>query len=474
MGGKLVYAIPGNPDTLDPQMTSGTLTFQCVKSVYDTLVEADQRGNIIPALAESWDLSQDELTLSLHLRQGVKFHNGDTLTAADVKASFERLLSDESRSPHKTKFELINAIEIPDHTTVRLILSRPYAPLLRNLAGGAASILPRRAIQEGHEFSTHPIGTGPFVFKEWIRDDRISYTKFSDYWQNGRPYLDELEMKVVVEPTTQLMGLKVGEFDSIHVVESHTVPQFDKDPTIKLFIHQTALALVLAMNHARPPLETLLVRRAIAHAIDRRALLDIAYNGGRTIEAFIDASSPYFLDQPEAYSYDPRQAKALLAESGYADGFDITLTLPQNYAPHVNAGNMVQNMLQQIGIRAKIELVDWPTWIGQVYYGKNYDMTIIGHTGHLDPDGRLSGEFAYTNYHNPDMLDAIQQAAAASRPEERTSLYAKIQRMMTEDAMMVFIGTPQGLRGMRSNVYGFRMSYALDTPDFRETFIVKE
>ena len=276
-----------------------------------------------------------------------------------------------------------------------------------------------------------------------------------------------------MEPTTQLMGLTVGEFDIIHFVESHTLPQFESNPDIKLFTHQTALALVITMNHARPPLDNLLVRRAINHAIDRQTLLDIAYNGGRKIEAFIDAGSPYFLDQPETYPYDPQKAKDLLAEAGYADGFDVTITLPQNYTPHVNAGNMVQNMLQQVGIRAKIELVDWPTWISQVYRGKNYDITVIGHTGHLDPDGRLGGEFSYTNYQNPEMFELIKKAATTYIPEQRKKLYGEIQRMMAEDAMMVFTGTPRGLRGMRSNVYGFRMTYALDTPDFRDTFKTK-
>ncbi len=469
-GGTLIYAIPGTPDTLDPQMTSGTLTFQYVKSVYDTLVEADEHGSIVPALAESWTFSPQDLTLSFQLRRGISFHNGDAFTAADVKATFDRLLAEDSASPHQARFSSVEAIDILDEYSVQFVLNKIYVPLISNMGAGASSILPKRAIEEGHDFSTHPIGTGPFAFKEWVRDDHISYTKFADYRVEGKPYLDELELKVVVEPTTQLMGLTVGEFDIIHFVEPHTLPKFESNPDIKLFTHQTALALVVTMNHARPPLDNLLVRRAINHAIDRQTLLDIAYNGGRKIEAFIDSGSPYFLDLPETYSYDPQKAKELLAEAGHIDGFDVTITLPQNYTPHVNAGNMVQNMLQQVGIRAKIELVDWPTWISRVYRGKDYDLTVIGHTGHLDPDGRLGGEFSYTNYQNPEMFELIEKAATTLIPKQRKMLYEEIQRMMADDAMMVFTGTPQGLRGMRSGVYGFRMTYALDTPDFRDTF----
>jgi len=441
--------------------------------VYDTLIEPDESGNLVPALAESWNFSPQTLSLTFQLRQGVTFHNGDPMTANDVKATFDRLLAEDSASPHKPKFASVKAVNVIDPYTVEFALHKMYFPLIATLASGWSAILPKSAIDAGHDFSTHPIGTGPFQFQEWVRDDHITYTKFAAYWQDGKPYLDELEMKVVVEQTTQLMGLTVGEFDIIHFVEPHTIPKIESNPETKMFTHSTALALVVTMNHARAPLNNLKVRQAINHAIDRQALLDIAYTGGKKIEAFIDAESPYYLDLPEMYPYDPPKAQTLLKEAGFPGGFDITLILPQNYDPHVKAGNMVQNMLQQVGIRAKIELVDWGTWISQVYRGKDYDLTIIGHTGHLDPDGRLGSEMEYTNYHNPKMFELIEQAATAHIPKQRKALYDQIQRMMAEDAMMVFIGTPLGLRGMRSNVYGFRMTYALDTPDFRDTFKVK-
>ncbi|MBD3326713.1 hypothetical protein GF339_19170, partial [candidate division KSB3 bacterium] len=469
-GGKVVYAIPGTPDTLDPQATTGTLTFQSIKSVYDTLLEPDAEGKLVPALAESWELSVPEKILTFHLRPEVTFHDGTPFTAADVKATFDRLLAPESLSPHKPRFQAVDAIEILDDLTIRFTLNELSIPLLATLASGWSAILPKQAIEAGHDFSTHPLGTGPFAFKEWVRDDHLTYEKFPDYWMAGKPYLDEVEFKVVVEPTVQLQGLLVGEFDIIHVVEPHNVPKIERHPEAKVFTHPTGLALVVTMNHARPPLDNLLVRRAICHAVDRQALLDIAYTGGTLIGSFIDVGSPYYADYSEMYPYNPQHAKDLLTEAGYPDGFEVTLTLPQNYTPHVNAGTMVQNMLKQVGIQATIELVDWGTWISQVYRGKDYDMTIIGHTGHLDPDGRLGSELAYTNYTNPELFRLIEKAALTPDFDQRKALYDTIQRQLAEEAAMVFIGTMNGLRGMRSNVYGFHMTYALDTPDFRETF----
>ena len=472
-GGKLVYAIPGSPDTLDPQMTSGTLTFQHVKSAYDTLVEPDESGKIVPALAESWEFSLKALTLTFHLRKGVVFHNGDPLTAADVKATFDRMLAPDSASPHKPMFRAVKEIRVVDDLTVAFVLTEMFSPLIGTLASGWSAILPKRAIEEGHDFSTHPLGSGPFVFKEWVRDDHLSYTRFDRYWMEGKPYADELELKVVIEPVTQLMGLQTGDFDGILFVEPHTIPQIESNPDTKMFTHPTGLALVATMNHARAPFDQLLVRQAISHAIDRQALLDIAYFGGEKIEAFLDSGNPYYLKQEEKYPYNPEKAKQLLAEAGYPNGFECTLTLPQNYTPHVNAGNMVQSMLKEIGITANIQLVDWGTWISQVYRDKEYDMTMIGHTGQIDPHNRLASEMEYTNYKNPHMTELIQKAAAAYLPEERKVFYNQVQRILADDAVMVFIGTTRGLRGLRANVHGFRMTYALETPDFRGTFKAK-
>ncbi len=473
-GGKLVYAIPGTPDTLDPQATSGTLTFQHLKSVYDTLLEPDEHGNLVSALAESWELSIVKNTLTFQLRPGITFHNGDPLTAADVKATFERILAPESTSPHKPEFKFVKGIHVLDDLTVQFELEKIHAPLIATLASGWSAILPKREIEAGHDFSTHPIGTGPFMFKEWIRDDRLSCIRFPNYWQQGKPYLDEIEFKVVIDATVQLQGLLVGEFDIIQSLDMHNVPKIEENSETKLYTYSTALALVVAMNHQRPPFDNLLVRKAICHAIDRQALLDIAYPGGTIIGSFIDSDNPYYVDYSEMYPYDPQRARDLLAEAGYPDGFKFTLALPQNYSPHVNAGNMVQNMLKQVGIEAKIQLGDWGTWLSNVYRGRDFDMTIIGHTGKLDPNGRLAGfgdpEQNYINYNNPEVARLISEAAMTAETEQRKAMYAEVQRLMAEDAMMVFTGTMNGLHGLRSNIYGFRMTYALETPDFRETY----
>jgi len=169
----LNFALSGNPDTLDPHKTSGTLTFQTLKSVYDTLAEPDMKGKIIPALADRWEVSDDGLTWTFSLKKGVVFHNGDKLTSADVKATFERIMDKKIASPNAKEFSAINNIETPNNHTVVLKLKEPAAPLLATLASGWGAILPKKLIDAGHDFAAKPVGTGPFRLKEWIRDSRI-------------------------------------------------------------------------------------------------------------------------------------------------------------------------------------------------------------------------------------------------------------------------------------------------------------
>jgi peptide/nickel transport system substrate-binding protein len=169
----LNFALRGNPDTLDPHKTSGTLTFQTIKSVYDTLAEPDMSGKLVPALAERWQVSEDALTWTFYLRKGVVFHNGDQLTAQDVKATFGRIMDKATASPKAKEFRAITGIEAADDFTVIFKLKEPSSPLLATLASGWGAILPKSLIDAGHDFGNKPIGTGPFKLKEWVRDSRI-------------------------------------------------------------------------------------------------------------------------------------------------------------------------------------------------------------------------------------------------------------------------------------------------------------
>ncbi len=460
-------AIAGEPDTLDPHATSGTLTFQVLRNVYDTLAAPNQEGRIEPALATSWETSDDELEWTFTLRQGVLFHDGSEMTSADVKATFERILADDSGSPWKPEFSSISRIITPGPYTVVFELDRPYAPLLASLASGWGAILPAELIEAGHDFATEPVGTGPFRMTNWVRDNRIQLERHDTYWMDGAPRVDRIDFNIVTEPSVQVQGLISGELHIIDTVLPGDVETIRQAAGAELYRQLTAIVLVMAMNTDRAPLDQLAVRQAINHAIDKQAVLDVAYTGGEVVGTFMDSQSPYYADFTDMYPYDPGKARELLAEANVGDDVTLDLVVPQNYEFHVRAAEMYNAMLTEVGLDTSIRLVDWSTWISDVYRNTRYDSTVIGHTGKLDPNGRLSGEFEYTNWEDPRAEELIERARRESDFETRRRLYREVLDIMAREVPFVYLGSPYLYVGLREEVEGFEMDPTLDTYDFR-------
>ncbi|MFP4376628.1 MAG: ABC transporter substrate-binding protein [Spirochaetales bacterium] len=467
---ELDFGLSGNPDTLDPHATSGTLTFQVIRSFYDTLVEPNREGVLVPALAESWDVSTDNMTWTFTLRDGVRFHNGDELSAADVKATFERLMSPEVASPKAAEFAAIEEIRTPDERTVVFELSRPAAPLLASMASGWGAILPASLIASGHEFATAPVGTGPFEFVEWVPDSRIVMEQFEDYWVADAPNLERVTINIIPENSVQVQALMSGELDAIDSVNPQDLPMLEANDAVAVQQDLSALVMVLAMNTARQPLSEVRVRQAVNRAIDKQAVMDVAYGGGETVGTFMDVTDPYYVDFTSLYSYDPQGASALLEEAGYDPSEPLVMALPEIYEAHVRAGEMYQEMLEDAGFNVELRLVDWSTWINDIFRGGNYDFTVIGHTGKLDPDGRLGGygtEANYVNWINEEAAALIEEASQTVEFEERKVLYARVLELMAQEVPHAYVGTSYRYLGRRSNVEGLYQDPKLDTFDFR-------
>jgi peptide/nickel transport system substrate-binding protein len=229
--------------------------------------------------------------------------------------------------------------------------------------------------------------------------------------------------------------------------------------------------MVMAINTSRPPLNDLRVRQAINYAIDKQAALDVAYGGGEVVGTFMDYNDPYYVDFTDIYPYDPDRARQLVQETGVGN-VELEIALPQIYDPHVRAGELYQEMLERVGFNVKLKLVDWSTWLSEVYTAANYDLTVIGHTGKLDPDGRLSGYgtgASYVRWQSPETAALIRQAARTGDVAERKALYARVLENMAREVPHVYVGTSYRYIATRSNVSGFRMDVKLDTFDFRYT-----
>jgi peptide/nickel transport system substrate-binding protein len=468
----LKFALSGNPDTLDPHKTAGTLTFQTLKSIYDTLVEPDMEGNIIPALASSWQISEDSLTWTFTLRRDVAFHNGDKLTSGDVKATLERVMDKATGSPKANDFAAIKSVETPDDYTVVLRLSAPAVPLLATLASGWGAILPKSLIKAGHDFASKPVGTGPFVFKEWVRDNKIVLQKNRSYWKKGLPKLDGVEFDIIPERAVQVQGLISGQIDATEMVDVEDLPVLEASPKVKIEKMMTSLILVMGINCSRPPLDDLRVRQAINQAIDKQKVLDVAYGGGMPIATFMNYGNAFYKDFTSLYPYDPQKARSLLAEAGLGKDTVLQMLVPNNYPPHIKAAELYQQMLEQVGLNVKLQLIDWSAWLSDVYTAAKYDLTVIGHTGKLDPDGTLNGygtEKRYVRWINPTAAGLIKTAAVTPNVAARKKLYDQALEIMAREAPFVFLGTSYRRIGMLKNVKDFRMHPVLDTFDFRWT-----
>ncbi|MCF6336197.1 MAG: ABC transporter substrate-binding protein, partial [Spirochaetales bacterium] len=390
---------------------------------------------------------------------------------ADVKASFERILAEETGSPHTKELSIIASIDTPDDMTVVFNLSGPHAPFLASLASGWGAILPKSLIDSGHDFDSLPVGTGPFKLEEWVRDSKVVFVKNNDYWMKGLPKLDKVVLNIIPETSIQVQSLLAGQIDIVFIVDSDDIPMLEASSDVTLEENLTSLILVMPMNTSVAPLNDIRVRQAINYAIDKQKILDIAYGGGKPIGTFMDRGNAYYKDFTDLYPYNPEKAKALLKEAGVGDDVELKLFLPQNYTLHVKAGEMYQEMLTQVGLNVKIQLIDWSTWISDVYRASKFDLTVIGHTGKLDPDGTLGGygEGKYVQWFNDDAAVMIKKAAATIGYEERKVLYDNVLEIMAKEVPFVYLGSSFRTTGLRSDVTGFRITPNLDTFDFRWT-----
>jgi peptide/nickel transport system substrate-binding protein len=474
---QLQVALGGNPDTLDPHKTAGTLTFQTIRSMYDTLVEPDENGIIVGALAERWSVSADNLVWTFHLRSGVVFHNGDAFTSTDVKKTLERIMDPKIASSKASEFGSIQSIDTPDDHTVVITLSKPAAPLLSTLASGWGAILPAGLIEKGHNFGQLPVGTGPFKLKEWIPDNSITLEKNEAYWMAGKPMVDEVKLNIISEPAVQLQGLLSGQLDVLAgyspTAQELTMLKNNKDINVKENV--TAMVLVMAMNTAHEYLDDLKLRQAIAMSIDKQKVLDIAYGGGEPVGTFMDINDPYYEDYTDLYPYNPAKAESIIKSMHIPSGKVFTMALPQNYEAHVKAGQLYQEMLENVGLKVQIKLVDWSTWLSDVYRGGNYDFTVIGHTGKLDPSGRLGGygdpAKNYVKWDNAEALQAIAKATEVVDFGQRKALYGRALELMAQEVPHVYVGTSHSYLLTRSNVTGFHIDVKLDTLDFRNVTV---
>lgn len=424
------------PPNLDPTTGAAAAIDEVVyANVFEGLTRFDADGAVIPDLARSWDISQDGLTYTFHLAQNVTFHDGTTFDASDVKFALDRARGDKSTNAQKGLFADIDTVEVLDPLTVKLDLKKPNGSLLFNLAFGDAVIV---APESAATNATKPIGTGPFMFKQWVQGDRVELAKYPQYW--GNPVkLNKVTFRFIGDPTAAFAAMMSGDVDAFpNFPAPEALEQFKADPRFKVIVGSTEGETIMAMNNEREPFKDIRVREAIAHAIDRKSIIDGAmYGYGTPIGTHFAPHNPAYVDLTSLSEYDPEKSKILLAQAGYPNGFKTTLKLPP--VPYARrGGEIIAAELRAIGIDAEIINVEWAQWLEEVFKAKNYDLTIVSHTEPMDI-GIYGRDDYYFGYHSNAFKKIMAELNNTTDPAKRTQLLRQAQRRIAEDYVNVYL-----------------------------------
>lgn len=419
------------PPALDP--TAGAaeaIDVVVYQNVFEGLTRVDQNGAVQPGLAESWTVSDDGLTYTFKLHDGVTFHDGTSFDAEDVKFTFERILAEDSVNAQKALYAPIASVNVIDPLTVEFTLSRPDGMFLFNLGRGDAVIV---APESAENNANEPIGTGPFHFVQWDRGSRVVLEQNGAYW-GEKPALTKATYRFIGDTATLTNALLAGDVDGTNNFAPEALAVFEGNPQFKVLVGSTEGETILGTNNAKEPFSDLRVRQAMAHALNRQEIIDGAtYGYGVAIGTHFAPHHPYYLDLTETYPYDPEAAKALLAEAGYPDGFSATMKLPPVAYARLS-GQIIASQFAEVGIKVEMINTEWAQWLEDVLTNKDFDLTVISHVEPFDV-GIYADPNYYFGYNNADLQALNEQLNATTDDGKRKELAQQIQTIISEDAV---------------------------------------
>jgi peptide/nickel transport system substrate-binding protein len=466
-GGTLIWAMYDELLGLDPHTNPLHRSLRLYELVYSTMTKLGRDLSVQPELAESWEISNDTV-YTFHLRQGVKFHNGDELTSEDIKFTYERIMNPDIGSPVKTFLDVIQSIETPDKYTVVITLSEPNPAFLINIAHPNMSIVSEKVATEG-DLAKDVVGTGPFKLAEWVPDNYMRLERNPDFFIEGLPYLDGIEWRVIPDYSTILAGLRTGEID-LADLPAKNAQLARSSGTLQVATSPILTYSFLAFNCEREPFTDPRVRLALSYAVDRQAVIDTVLLGEGQITGPLPPSLQQWalpLTEYPNYTRDLDKAKALLAEAGYPDGFEFPVMVLGDEA--VARTQVLQDQLKDIGVQIQIESVERGLYI-ENWKNSNFDAFCGGNSGSPSPDYMLNRTFhtgGATNvfkYSNPTVDELLDKGQVTVDYDTAKGYYDELQRVLVEDAPMVWLYV--------ANQFRVYQSYVQDVTVMPDTSIV--
>ena len=466
-GNSVTVGIAQDLDDLDPQLAKTAGIREVLFNIFEGLVKASPDGSVIPAVASDYELSKDGTTYTFTLREGVTFHNGNPVTAEDVVYSLERCAGSENEgTPLVSAFSNVSSIQAPDGGHVVITLAQPSLEFLNALT---APIIPK---DSGPTIAKELVGTGPFRFVSYAPQDSLVMEKYDGYWnQDKAARLDKVTFKIIADTNALVIGLKGETLDMVihlpNTLEAEVKDQFT--------VYQDTMKLVQALylNNAVKPFDNELVRQAMYYAIDVEEIIDFVCNGAgvATGTSMYPAKKDCFMPElAQRYPHDVEKAKQLLAQAGYAGGFEMSITVPSNYAQHMETAEVIIEQLKQVGITATLLPVEWESWVSDVYRGREYESTVCG----IAADDMTAREMLvrymsdnqknFINFQDEEYDSLLAQAMAATDGGEQLDLYRQAETVLNERAASLWIQDLCELTVMNPELDGFTFyrTYVID------------
>ena len=453
-GGEITAGIPQDLDSLDPHIARAAGTREILFNVFEGLIKPDENGNLIEAVAERYEILEDGKVYIFTLREDVKFHNGEAVTIEDVKYSIERCADAENAEAFVSAYASIESIEVIDEKNIEIRLQEPNTEFLAYMT---TAIIPK----EYDNQAVNPVGTGPFCFVSRELQNTIVIEKFSEYWGEAA-HLDKVTFKVIADADMIVTNLKSGGIDFFARVTAAQAAELTQG--FQIYEGTMNLVQALYLNHEAEPLDNENVRKALSYALDPQEIMDMTADGKGTQigTSMFPAFGKYYDESLNAmYEQDIEKAKELLKEEGYEDGFELEITIPSNYQQYIDIAQVMVEQLKPIGVTAKIQLIEWDSWLSDVYGNREYQTTIVGVDASVLTAGALLARFVtdasgnFINYKNAEYDRLFEEASKTIDDEEKVRLYKEAGALLAETAANVYIQDLANLVALNEKYDGY-------------------
>jgi peptide/nickel transport system substrate-binding protein len=463
-GGKLVIGADVNPVGLDPALTTAFASVAIYEQMYMSLGTLEYRTNrVIPDLAQSWR-NVDSKTYEFKLRPGVRFHSGREVTAEDVKYTIDRLLDPKVPAPLRSYLGPVDRVEVVDKSTVRIAMKSVFAPLVSVLADRRpCAIVDREVVEKRGSLANWDGGSGPFKLVEYTPDVRVVLERHGDYWEKDKPYLDQIEFRIIPDESSRLAAIRAGEVDMTVLKDPKNARLLRNDRNIALNDVPSFWRSASPINLQRPPLNDVRVRQAISYAIDRQEIINTVLFGEGVITGPLPPGEtewaiPVTRENFPTYYPDLAKSRALLKEAGVGP-FKISIQAAPAYAPDLPTAQVLQSQLKRVGIELEVVQMEWAAVL-KAQRDRNFDLNLTFNTNRPDPDTYLSvahSQFSvnWGSYANPKMDELLERGRATLDLAERKKIYAEVQRLFAVELPYLFLYVIKNYEPARPHVKGY-------------------